>query len=284
MKDYYSILGVPREAEVDLIKATYLALSKIYHPDVFKGDKKFAQKRMQDINEAFEILSDTNKRKEYDKKTESNSDESSFEDSEFQDEQSSYQNIIKDSWDFAKEYYPFIEDRYKELRKINKKLSWQFQIYILETKSFENANEISGKLKNEWLIKFFGRDVEIQNIALKAISKNQIKIAKEINKAIKILGNIDAHKIKRVLEKKFPKFKFSDYEENEHKYQNSKSYKYSDAKSHNYVSGVYRGYDYIIFSWKFCKITDVPPYHKNSSIGKVFKSKEELFEYVDSIS
>ena len=46
MKDYYAILGVPREAEADLIKATYLALSKIYHPDIYKGDKKYALKRM----------------------------------------------------------------------------------------------------------------------------------------------------------------------------------------------------------------------------------------------
>ena len=68
MKNYYSILGVPREAEVDLIRATYLALSKIYHPDVFKGDKKFAQKRMQDINEAFETLSDEKKEKNMIKK------------------------------------------------------------------------------------------------------------------------------------------------------------------------------------------------------------------------
>ena len=44
MKDYYAILGVPREAEADLIKATYLALSKIYHPDIYKGEKKYALK------------------------------------------------------------------------------------------------------------------------------------------------------------------------------------------------------------------------------------------------
>ena len=51
IKDYYAILGVPREAEADLIKATYLALSKIYHPDIYKGDKKYALKRMQEIND-----------------------------------------------------------------------------------------------------------------------------------------------------------------------------------------------------------------------------------------
>ena len=45
MKDYYSILGVPKKADEELIKATYLALSKIYHPDLYQGDKNFAEKR-----------------------------------------------------------------------------------------------------------------------------------------------------------------------------------------------------------------------------------------------
>ena len=80
-------------------------------------------------------------------KMQNKSDESSFDDSDFQEEQTSYQNIIRESWNFAKEYYPFIEDRYKELRKINKNLSWQFQILIVETKSYESANDISSKLK-----------------------------------------------------------------------------------------------------------------------------------------
>ena len=52
MKDYYSILGVPKEADGELIKAIYLALSKIYHPDVYKGAKNFAEKRMKEINQA----------------------------------------------------------------------------------------------------------------------------------------------------------------------------------------------------------------------------------------
>ena len=67
MKDYYSILGVPREAEVDLIKATYLALSKIYHPDVYMGDKNFAKEKTQEINEAYAVLSSPAKRKKFGK-------------------------------------------------------------------------------------------------------------------------------------------------------------------------------------------------------------------------
>ena len=75
MKDYYSILGVPKEADGELIKAIYLALSKIYHPDVYKGAKNFAEKRMKEINQAYETLSDPIKKKAYDdlNKTDDNS-------------------------------------------------------------------------------------------------------------------------------------------------------------------------------------------------------------------
>ena len=65
MKDYYQILGVPTDATPELIKAVYKALVKLYHPDVFQGDSKFAQKKLQSINEAFEILSNEVKRGKY---------------------------------------------------------------------------------------------------------------------------------------------------------------------------------------------------------------------------
>ena len=274
MKDYYSILGVPREAEVELIKATYLALSKIYHPDVFRGDKKFALKRMQDINEAYETLSNAKRRKEYDDKMQYKSDETSFDDNDFEDEQSSYQVIIRESWEFAKEYFPSIENRYQELKTININLAWQFQVLTVETKSFEYADEISGKLRDEWLKKFFGNNAEIQNIALRAISKKEIKIAKEINKAVKILGDVDPNKIKQVLQKKFPKFKFFDYESNQNQY--------NSTHSENFEEREYKGFSYILFSWGFCRIVHVPPHHQVSSIGMVFKSKKELYDYIEN--
>ena len=66
MKDLYSVLGVPREAEADLIKATYIALCKIYHPDVYKGDKAEAERIMKDLNEAIGILSNPKLREQYD--------------------------------------------------------------------------------------------------------------------------------------------------------------------------------------------------------------------------
>ncbi|MGN0594991.1 MAG: J domain-containing protein [Hominimerdicola sp.] len=66
MKDYYNILGVNQNAPDEVIKASYKALAKKYHPDLYDGDKLFAEHKMKEINEAYDILSDEIKRKEYD--------------------------------------------------------------------------------------------------------------------------------------------------------------------------------------------------------------------------
>jgi len=64
-KDYYKILGVDRNAEEKEIKKTYRKLARQYHPDVNPGDKA-AEEHFKDINEAYEVLSDPEKRGKYD--------------------------------------------------------------------------------------------------------------------------------------------------------------------------------------------------------------------------
>jgi curved DNA-binding protein len=64
-KDYYKILGVDRNAEEKEIKKAYRKLARQYHPDVNPGDKA-AEEHFKDINEAYEVLSDPEKRKKYD--------------------------------------------------------------------------------------------------------------------------------------------------------------------------------------------------------------------------
>ncbi|GCE04584.1 DnaJ C-terminal domain-containing protein [Dictyobacter aurantiacus] len=64
-KDYYKILGVARGASSDDIKKAFRKLARKYHPDVNPGDKK-AEERFKEINEAYEVLSDADKRKRYD--------------------------------------------------------------------------------------------------------------------------------------------------------------------------------------------------------------------------
>lgn len=64
-KDYYKTLGVTRAATTDEIKKTFRKLARKYHPDVNPGDKK-AEAKFKEINEAYEVLSDTEKRRKYD--------------------------------------------------------------------------------------------------------------------------------------------------------------------------------------------------------------------------
>ncbi|HTX21623.1 MAG TPA: J domain-containing protein [Candidatus Aquilonibacter sp.] len=64
-KDYYEILGVPRTAGDADIKKSFRKLAREFHPDVAK-DKKRAEEKFKEINEAYEVLSDSAKRKKYD--------------------------------------------------------------------------------------------------------------------------------------------------------------------------------------------------------------------------
>lgn len=66
MKDYYRVLGVERSASDQDIKKAYRKLARQYHPDINPGDKK-AEARFKEINEAYEVLSDKDKREKYDR-------------------------------------------------------------------------------------------------------------------------------------------------------------------------------------------------------------------------
>ena len=64
-RDYYEVMGVPKNATEAEIKKAYRGLAKKYHPDLHPGDKE-AEAKFKEINEAYEVLSDKDKRARYD--------------------------------------------------------------------------------------------------------------------------------------------------------------------------------------------------------------------------
>ena len=66
MRDYYEVLGVKKDADEEEIKKAYRTLAKKYHPDMHPGDKA-AEEKFKEVNQAYAILSDPDKRKKYDR-------------------------------------------------------------------------------------------------------------------------------------------------------------------------------------------------------------------------
>ena len=65
-KDYYDILGVSKSASEDDIKRAYRKLARKYHPDLNKDNPKEAEEKFKEVNEAYHVLSDADKRAQYD--------------------------------------------------------------------------------------------------------------------------------------------------------------------------------------------------------------------------
>src|ERR1700761_9427674 len=64
-KDYYEVLGVPRDADQDAIRRAYRKLARQYHPDL--NSDTDAEDRFKELGEAYEVLSDPDKRERYDR-------------------------------------------------------------------------------------------------------------------------------------------------------------------------------------------------------------------------
>jgi len=192
MKDYYAILGISVNAEDEVITASYKALVKKYHPDIFKGSKKQANDRIREINEAYEELSNKSKKAEYD--AEFAKDETgSFDD--FEKSEFNESNIHDDDWKTLIDVFPEAEKFRKELVKISSKIGLNYQITLLTKKLGNKAEIIADEIKHDFLKRYFGNSNKIHEIALQAILSNELTLAKELNKKISLLGDGASDKI-----------------------------------------------------------------------------------------
>ncbi|WP_067587955.1 J domain-containing protein [Endozoicomonas ascidiicola] len=202
MQDHYKILGLTPDVEKDVIKAAYRALCKKYHPDKYTGDVDYATEMMKKINIAYEVLSDTEKRKEFDKDW-GHSDE--FQEKSETDDKYNADLEINTEWDFAIEYYPEIEVIYSELFSISPKIAYAFKILIVDKQDYGSSRAIANKILNQYLEKYFGSRKIIQDAALKYIREGNRSAAKELNRAVKVFGaNIDEYKVLSRMKYKHP--------------------------------------------------------------------------------
>ena len=197
-KDYYAILGVHPSAEEAVISAAYRALAKLYHPDLYKGAD--AADRMAKINEAYETLSDEEKRKEYDSSRSNNlpEDDPIFDSTEYNDEE-----FFGEDWSLAMEYYPEAAKEAKELAKISSKLAFAYKAYLIDTKSFNEHKAVFERFRREFLSSYFGKNAELRLFARRLIEKGKKEALLDLNKTVKVLGSsVDPERVIRKLAEK----------------------------------------------------------------------------------
>ena len=196
-KDYYRILGVLDDAEDIVIKAAYKALAQRYHPDKWTGSQDEATRRMAEINEAYSVLSDPNKRKQYDDLR----DQSAYQEEDVSDDLTS--SLEKD-WQVVTEYFPDLVEINQQLQKISRTLASSYQIYMLETKDFSNRQQIAENLEDAFFEKYFGTNPKINSFAKNLILMGRGDAAKELNTAVTLLGSdVDPQLVIRRIRDKF---------------------------------------------------------------------------------
>ncbi len=202
--DYYKILGLIPDADPAVIKAAYKALVSIYHPD--RNDDKASGDRIREINEAYAILSEPNKKSEYDAKIEGKKNIATT--SAFSTNPPFFNDPLEKDWKMANDFYPKLNEQYDNLAAISWRLAFAFKLQILDSQNYSDSQSIAEKMKLDYLAMYFGNDKEIINYAELLITNKQIDAALELNLIIKVMGKSVSYSIvENNINKKYPELK-----------------------------------------------------------------------------
>jgi curved DNA-binding protein CbpA len=188
MKDYYRILGVSPDTEDVVIRAAWKALVQRYHPDRVGGDAAEANTRIVEINEAYNVLSDADKRSAYDNARE-NEEENIDENESVNDEEVDYEFISPD-WLEAVKQYPDLVTINQRLSKISHQLAFIFRARMLESDDeLLFRQEVAADIEKEFMYLHFGESAAINDLALKLIFAGNKAAVKALNEMFTMQGS-----------------------------------------------------------------------------------------------
>lgn len=187
--DFYQILGVLPDVEQIVVTAAYRALASRYHPDRWSGDKTEATRRMSEINAAYDVLGNPEKRANYDKtrssRTSDFGDNSEQVDAAFD----SAMQELEARWQTAVSLIPDLQNLRERLKKTADRLAFAFVILMLESKKFHQRLEIAQAMEDNFLEQFFGTNIEIINFAKLLISVGNKQAIKALNNYVDVVGS-----------------------------------------------------------------------------------------------
>jgi len=199
MQHYYDVLGVSPTADDFVIKAAYKALAQRYHPDKFANNAKDAadaETKMRQLNEAYQILSDTAKRRDYDASLKQNQQQNS--------QQSSANSKQQADWQIALRFYSDLTTFETRLAKFDTNLVSEFRSNLLATQQYERRQAIADKLEQDYLEGYFGDHPDIVQFARELLLAGKREGAKELNQMLKVVGgSVPADEIIKRLQKQY---------------------------------------------------------------------------------
>jgi len=200
-KDLYAVLGVLPDAQPEVIRAVYLALAKKYHPDSSRSTENV--EKFKELNAAYEILRNPDKRKEYDAARPDTKDSMGDYEPDVDDEDVTVDDD-RDEWECAVDYHPEVAGLLREVAAVSPTLSIVFQSTILNNQAFPDAHNVKEILISNFLCRYFGKSTDIQEFAKKLLHEKKLAAANELNRAAKIFGdNIHPQKTMRKITEKY---------------------------------------------------------------------------------
>jgi len=204
--DYYAVLGVMPNAEDVVIFAAYRALAQRYHPDKWRGDPNEAHQRMVKINEAYSILKDPVRRSEYDE-SRNNDRYADFSNGDSSDQNEAFNSAlseVEEKWNLACLVFPDLQEFRKMLSRTSTALAFAFVTTMIETKNYNNREEIARSMENTFLQRYFGLNNEIIKFAKNLIRYGHREAAKKLNKIVDVMGDgVDPNLIISAIQKEF---------------------------------------------------------------------------------
>ena len=190
--DYYAILGVLPSIDQGALAAVYRALLKKHHPDLHAGDGENADRMTRRIIEAYEVLGNAESRADYDRlRQERGASSADFDDDAgpSDDGQEIEDERLDAAWLYIETYYPEAEQHREELAELSSALALAYQVTLVETKAAADADELADALRHQFLERYFGSNLDVQEFAAEALRRKRRDVAFEINQAIKFLGS-----------------------------------------------------------------------------------------------
>jgi hypothetical protein len=191
LPDYYARLGLHPDAEPFLVIAAYRALAQRYHPDRWEGNTAEATARMAEINQAYEVLKDAERRREYDAalSSEQPSTQDFAESAEADDAFDAALTAVEKRWAVACEVFPDLAVLRARLRRISVPLAFGFVTTLLQNKSFAQRHEIAQSAERAFLSRYFGKNAEVCSYALELVLAGEKEAARRLNELVEILGD-----------------------------------------------------------------------------------------------